>query len=83
MSRGLTNHVLVITRHHLKAQDAERLNQLRHIKLTLLFTYSGIDDKRIEPYPSHVAAKSLNLDESPRYGAGTGRCCIGGPLCQG
>jgi DNA repair photolyase len=36
--RGLTNHVLVITRHHMKAQDAERLNQLRHIKVTLLFT---------------------------------------------
>lgn len=63
--RGLTNHVLVITRHHMKAQDAERLNQLRHIKLTLLFTYSGIDDKRIEPYPSHVAAKSLILMSPP------------------
>jgi hypothetical protein len=27
----------------------------------LLFTYSGIDDKRIEPYPSTVAAGSLML----------------------
>lgn len=63
--RGLTNHVLVITRHRMKAQDAERLNQLRHIKLTLLFTYSGIDDKQIEPYPSHVAAESLTLMSSP------------------
>jgi hypothetical protein len=27
--RGLRNHVLVITRHQMKAQDAERLNQLR------------------------------------------------------
>jgi hypothetical protein len=34
----------------MKAQDAERLNQLRHITVTLLFTYSGIDNKRIEPY---------------------------------
>lgn len=59
--RGFTNHVLVITRHQMKAQDAERLNQLRHIKITLLFTYSGIDNKDIEPYPSHVAAGSLKL----------------------
>jgi len=63
--RGLTNHVLVITRHQMKAQDAERFNQLRHIKLTLLFTYSGIDNKQIEPYPSHVAAESLTLMSSP------------------
>lgn len=63
--RSLTNHVLVIARHQMKAQDAERLNQFRHIKLTLLFTYSGIDDKRIEPYPSHVAAESLTLMSSP------------------
>jgi DNA repair photolyase len=66
--RGLTNHVLVITRHHMKAQDTERLNQLRHIKLTLLFTYSGIDDKQIEPYPSQVAAESLVLMSSPVRG---------------
>lgn len=63
--RGLTNHVLVITRHQTKAQDAERLNQLRHIRVTLLFTYSGIDNKQIEPYPSHVAARSLKLMSRP------------------
>jgi len=33
--------------------------------VTLLFTYSGIDDKRIEPYPSHVAADSLKLMSAP------------------
>lgn len=60
-NRGLTNHVLVITRHQVKPEDTERLNQIRNIKLTLLFTYSGIDDKRIEPYPSAVAAESLKL----------------------
>lgn len=63
--RGLRNHVLVITRHQMKAKDAERLNQLRHVKLTLLFTYSGIDNKQIEPYPSHVAAASLKLMSRP------------------
>jgi DNA repair photolyase len=60
-ARGLRNHVLVITRHRLKPEDADSLNELANVKLTLLFTYSGIDDKRIEPYPSHVAAESLKL----------------------
>lgn len=65
-ARGLTNHVLVITRHQVKPEDTQRLNQLRNIKLTLLFTYSGIDDKRIEPYPSTVAAESLKLASQVR-----------------
>lgn len=64
-SRRLTNHVLVITRHQMKPEDFERLNQLRHLKVTLLFTYSGIDNKQIEPYPSHVAAESLKLMSAP------------------
>ncbi|MGH3949464.1 MAG: radical SAM protein, partial [Pseudonocardiaceae bacterium] len=38
---------------------------LRHLKVTLLFTYSGIDNKDIEPYPSHVAADSLKLMSAP------------------
>jgi hypothetical protein len=63
--RELTNHVLVITRHQMKPEDADRLNQLRHVKVTLLFTYSGVDNKKIEPYPSHVAAESLTLMSSP------------------
>ncbi len=63
--RELTNHVLVITRHQMKPEDVDRLNQLRHIKVTLLFTYSGIDNEQIEPYPSHVAAESLTLMSSP------------------
>jgi DNA repair photolyase len=60
-ARELTNHVLVITRHQMKTEDAVRLNGLRNIKVTLLFTYSGIDNKDIEPYPSHVAAQSLKI----------------------
>jgi DNA repair photolyase len=63
--RELTNHVLVITWHQMKPEDAERLNQLWHVKVTLLFTYSGIDDKRIEPYPSQVATESLKLMSLP------------------
>ncbi len=63
--RGLTNHVLVITRHQMKPEDIDRLNQLRCVRVTLLFTYSGIDNKAIEPYPSHVAAESLKLMSAP------------------
>ena len=60
-ARGLRNHVLLITRYRMTAQDCQRLNELINVKLTLLFTYSGIDDARIEPYPSHVAEGSLRL----------------------
>jgi DNA repair photolyase len=63
--RDLRNHVLVITRHQMKAADIGRLNQLVNLKVTLLFTYSGIDDPRIEPYPSAVAAGSLTLMSGP------------------
>jgi DNA repair photolyase len=65
--RELTNHVLVITRTQMRPGDIDRLNWLRHVKVTLLFTYSGIDDRRIEPYPSSVAAESLKLMSAPEY----------------
>ncbi len=64
--RGLRNHVLVITRHAMKPDDAERLNRLVNLKVTLLFTYSDIGDVRIEPYPSSVAAASLQLMSAVR-----------------
>jgi hypothetical protein len=63
--RGFGNQVLVITRHAMKASDVLRLNRLLNLKVTLLFTYSGITDKRIEPYPSSVAAESLKLMSAP------------------
>jgi DNA repair photolyase len=59
--RGLRNHLLIITRHQMKPDDVTRLNRLVNLKVTLLFTYSGIADKRIEPFPSQVAAESLLL----------------------
>lgn len=58
-ARGLSNHVLVITRHRVTPEHCDRLNALANVKLTLLFTYSGIEDRRIEPFPSMVAAASL------------------------
>ena len=63
--RGLRNHVLVITRHQMKPGDIARLNRLANLKVTLLFSYSGIDDARIEPYPSRIAAGSLELMSAP------------------
>jgi len=69
--RGLRNHVLVITRYHVSAEDCRRLNALSSLKVTLLFTYSGIDDARIEPVASSIAARSLRVayEHSDRYRA--------------
>ena len=58
-ARELTNHVLVITRYRVSAEHCEQINALAHLKVTLFFTYSGIEDRRIEPFPSGVAAASL------------------------
>ncbi|MCF4123005.1 hypothetical protein L1785_18680 [Antribacter sp. KLBMP9083] len=68
-ARGLTNHVLVITRYRIDPEDCERLNRLRNIRLTLLVTYSGIEDERIEPVRSSIAEASLRtaFDHAQRY----------------
>jgi DNA repair photolyase len=58
-ARGLRNHVLVITRCKVSDSDCERLAAVAGLRLTLLFTYSGIEEPRIEPFPSSVAAESL------------------------
>jgi DNA repair photolyase len=65
--RGLTNHVLVITRTRVGRDDCARLNDLQHLKVTILFTYSGISDRRIEPFSSTVATRSMGLATS--YGS--------------
>lgn len=46
---GFTNHMLVITRFTVTTADMAFLESLQHLRVTLLFTYSGIDDERIEP----------------------------------
>ncbi|MEU7174565.1 hypothetical protein ABZ949_24115 [Micromonospora tulbaghiae] len=48
-ARGFANHVLVITRFKVTAADMVALEELQHLKVTLLFTYSGIQDDRVEP----------------------------------
>jgi DNA repair photolyase len=61
-SRGLTNHVLLITRASLTSDDMTSLETLRSLRVTLLFTYSGIEDRRIEPIaPSQITVKSIRL----------------------
>lgn len=57
--RGLKNQVLVITRYRVDPEDCAVLNSYRNIKVTLLVTHSGIDDERIEPVDSGIAAKTL------------------------
>ncbi|WP_185265987.1 radical SAM protein [Halopseudomonas xiamenensis] len=57
---GLTNNVLIITRWRVTPKDCEHFNALSNIKLTVLVTYSGIDDPKIEPIKSSIAANSLH-----------------------
>lgn len=56
---GLTNHVLIITRWHVLEQDVARLELLKNLKVTVLVTWSGIADQRIEPIDSTIAQNSL------------------------
>lgn len=58
-ARELTNHVLVITRWRVLASDIERLEAFRHVKLTILVTWSGIEDHLIEPVRGIHAETSL------------------------
>ncbi|MGW7353167.1 radical SAM protein [Streptomyces sp. NPDC054784] len=57
--RGLTNHVLVITRWRVGAEDCAVLNSFTNLRLTVLVTHSNIQDERIEPVDSTIAADSL------------------------
>ncbi|MFI0421717.1 hypothetical protein [Spongiactinospora sp. 9N601] len=57
-ARGLSNLVLIITRFHVTEADIQRLERLRHVRPTLLFTYSGIRDARVEP----IAKSTTTVD---------------------
>lgn len=58
---GYRNHLLIISRFKFEHADAERLNRLAHLRVTVLFTYSGITDERVEPIDSGIAEESLKL----------------------
>nr|BAP34728.1 hypothetical protein [Streptomyces sp. ML694-90F3] len=66
---GLTNHVLVITRWRVTAEDCTVLNSFRNLRLTVLVTHSNISDPRIEPVDSAIAALSLRTlhEHAERY----------------
>ncbi|MDF2374481.1 MAG: radical SAM protein [Rhizobiaceae bacterium] len=79
--RGVSNPVLVITRWKVTKTDIERLEALKNVKLTVLVTWSGIDDERIEPVDSNIAVRSLmNLG---RYAVRTKKVLYWRPLIAG
>lgn len=51
--------MLVITRWHVELDDVEQLEHFENLKLTILVTWSGIEDNRIEPVDSGIAERSL------------------------
>jgi DNA repair photolyase len=58
--QGLDNLVLIITRFRVTADDMSELERLKHVRVTLLFTFSGIADPRIEPIAnSAITATSI------------------------
>lgn len=56
---GLTNHMALITRYRITESDCAFLNSIKHLRITLFITYSGIDDPELEPINSEIAANSL------------------------
>ncbi|MEU2875974.1 radical SAM protein [Streptomyces sp. NPDC007070] len=67
--QGLTNHVLIITRWRVTPEDCGVLNSFQNLRLTVLVTHSGIDNEKIEPVDSAIAAASLRtlFEHAERY----------------
>ncbi|MDM4723418.1 hypothetical protein QTQ03_28925, partial [Micromonospora sp. WMMA1363] len=77
---GFTNHVLLITRFKVTEADMAALEKLRHLRVTLLFTYSGISDPRVEPISkSEITVTSIRT--AAAHKRRTGWCCTGGRSC--
>lgn len=60
-SRGLKNPVLIITRWHVLPDDVDRLARLKNLRITVLITWSGIEDQKIEPVSCDIAEESLRV----------------------
>ncbi len=59
-SRKLKNPILIITRAKVTQWDMKKLEELEHIKVSLLITYSGITNTKIEPIAkSRITASSI------------------------
>ncbi|WP_432016500.1 radical SAM protein [Streptomyces hydrogenans] len=67
--RGLTNHVLIITRWRVTPEDCAVLNSFTNLRLTVLVTHSNISNPKIEPVDSAIAAQSLRtlFEHAQRY----------------
>jgi DNA repair photolyase len=57
--KGLTNLMLVITRYKVTEEDMAILESLKNLRVTLLFTYSGLGGTEIEPLPNSVTLNSI------------------------
>lgn len=69
--RGHTNLILIITRFHVSKADMERFEALTNVRVTLLFTYSGIADARVEPIAkSQTTVKSIETAAAHRKRTG-------------
>ncbi len=66
---GVTNDVLLITRYKITGEDCDFLNSLKNLRTTLLVTYSGIENKDIEPISNAIPIHSLRTayDKADRY----------------
>ncbi len=78
---GLQNHVLIITRWKVEPEDVERLERLSRLRVTVLVTWSGIEDKRIEPVDSGIAERSLTV--LARHAGRTRRILYWRPIVAG
>lgn len=58
---ALTNLVLVITRYKVTSEDMDLLESLSNLRITLLFTYSGLNGTEIEPLPRSITLGSIDL----------------------
>lgn len=79
--RGLTNPVLIITRWKVDEDDIAMLDQLSNLRVTVLVTWSGIADQRIEPVESAIAEQSL--ENLSRLAARTRKILYWRPIVAG
>ncbi|MGH3678888.1 MAG: hypothetical protein ACRDT2_00955 [Natronosporangium sp.] len=80
--RSYTNHVLIITRFRVTGTDMAALEALQHLRVTLLFTYSGITDPRVEPIArSRITVTSLRT--AATYKRRTGVALYWRPIVPG
>ena len=48
-NKGFTNLILLITRANVSKEDVDLLEELQNLKVTVLVTYSGINNAKLEP----------------------------------